>query len=130
VTPAERRVVRHGLILLIEEEGTWAERLWLPLLRFVHKRCEKSEMSNEKPTEVRRDAVSLNLALRDAAKNCQGHDAQAILTLRSGKEFTGILLTLDGTTLPESVRLETPTGWATIITDEIAAVEVTARVAF
>lgn len=58
VNPSERRLVRAGLILLIEEEGTWAERLWLPLLRLVHRRSAKGEMYNYPPTEVGSRAVS------------------------------------------------------------------------
>lgn len=28
---------RQILIHYLETEGTWAERIWLPLIRFVHK---------------------------------------------------------------------------------------------
>lgn len=87
-------------------------------------------MYNYPPTEVGSHVVSLNLALRDAAKNCREHEAQAILTLRSGKEHRGALTEILGASLPETVRMETTTGWATIITEEIAAVEVVARVTF
>lgn len=32
-------VERAQLINYLETEGTFSERLWLPLIRFVHRRC-------------------------------------------------------------------------------------------
>lgn len=67
--------------------------------------------------------MSLNLALRDAAKNCAHDGATAVLTLRSGVEVRGRLDPPTGAGLPETVMVHTMTGWATVIVAEIAVVE-------
>lgn len=32
---------RTLLIAYLEKEGTFLERLWLPLIRFIHRRCTR-----------------------------------------------------------------------------------------
>jgi hypothetical protein len=68
-------------------------------------------------------SASMNLALHDAATNCARDGATAILTLRSGVQITGGLEKLGGADLGTR-HVKTETGWATITTDEIVAVEV------
>jgi hypothetical protein len=66
--------------------------------------------------------VSLNLALADAANNCDREGATAIITLKSGVQYEG---KLDREKLDTGTAHMTLThgGWVTIDKDEIAAVE-------
>ncbi len=67
--------------------------------------------------------MSLDLALVDAANNCARDGATAILTLRSGAVVEGRLQQQGGVDLGTR-HLRTETGWATVLVEEIATVEV------
>jgi hypothetical protein len=64
--------------------------------------------------------VSIELALVDAATNCNRDGATALLTLRSGAVIVGRLRRGRGV---DTVMLDTPTGWVTVDVREIVAVE-------
>ena len=64
--------------------------------------------------------MSLQIAIADAARNCARDGATATLTLRSGATFSGKFLACGSST----VHIQTTTGWATLLLDELAAVEV------
>lgn len=66
--------------------------------------------------------MSLALAIADARRNCERRGAVVILTLRSGVQFQGRFGSDIG---PADVHIQKPDGgWVTVLTDEIAAVEV------
>jgi hypothetical protein len=72
--------------------------------------------------------MTLNLALHDAARNCERDQALATLTLKSGAAISG---KLERPAVGEfagksTVQVRKPDGgWATVLVAEIAAVEVT-----
>lgn len=68
--------------------------------------------------------MSLGLALADAKNNCDRHGATATLTLRSGIQISGKLNT-GASDLNTAHIKKQDGGWATIVVDEIAAVETT-----
>lgn len=63
---------------------------------------------------------ALALSLHDAATNCREHGATAHLTLRSGAVISG---SLERPSITDTAHLKTKTGWATVLIEEIAAVE-------
>lgn len=67
--------------------------------------------------------MSITLALADAARNCANdHRAQATVTLKSGVQLTGTLRVESGADLGTR-HIKIGRGWATFLTDEVAAVE-------
>lgn len=65
---------------------------------------------------------AINLALHDAATNCIRDGATATLTLRSGVQIIG---KLEKSNLRDTAHLKTDRdGWATVLAEEIVAVEV------
>lgn len=65
----------------------------------------------------------MNISLIDAATNCQRDGAIAIVTIRGSAQFTGKLDKPDSAD-PKSAHIKNLNGgWATILTDEIVAIE-------
>lgn len=68
-------------------------------------------------------APILSIALRDAATNCERDSAVATITLRSGVQLSGEL-EYPNAGDPGSVHLIfEDRGWATVLAEEVAAVE-------
>lgn len=66
----------------------------------------------------------LSIAIHDAARNCSRDGATAVLTLRSGHQIVGTLQTPGPVDGAVTVHIRTENGgWATVLTEEIAAVE-------
>lgn len=66
--------------------------------------------------------MSIELALVDAANNCARDGARVTITLKSGAFLSGKLQRATGADLGTG-HVKTPTGWATFLVDEVAAVE-------
>lgn len=68
--------------------------------------------------------MSLAIALADAANNCARDSAEAVLTLRSGREIRGEL----ERNATNTAHLKTADGgWSTVLVEEIAAVTTVRR---
>lgn len=67
--------------------------------------------------------MSIELALADAANNCNREGALATITLRSGREVTGRLEQKSGADLGTRIVHKRSGGWTTVRVEEIAAVE-------
>jgi hypothetical protein len=67
--------------------------------------------------------VSIELALADAAKNCNEQGASATLTLRSGVQIVGKLERESGADLGTRHVHHRHGGWTTVRVEEVAAVE-------
>lgn len=62
------------------------------------------------------------IALIDAASNCLKHGATAILTIRGGPQISGYLEKREHHE-QTTAHVKTKTGWATVLVEEIVAVE-------
>jgi hypothetical protein len=69
--------------------------------------------------------MSIDLALADAANNCERRGAVATITLKSGIEVVGRIERTNANLTMGTVVVHTLTGgWTTVVKDEIAAVGV------
>lgn len=69
--------------------------------------------------------MSIELALADAAKNCEERRATAVVVLRSGVKLVGHLKQVSAADQgTRHMRTDTG-GWATFLVEEVAAVEAT-----
>jgi hypothetical protein len=66
--------------------------------------------------------MSIELALADAANNCERDGANATITLRGGVEITGKLEQRGGGGDLGTVHIRHGDGWSTVLVSEIAAV--------
>lgn len=67
--------------------------------------------------------MSIELALADAAKNCEEQRATAMVTLRSGRQLIGHLKRQSGADVGTRHIRTDAGGWATFLVEEVAAVE-------
>lgn len=71
--------------------------------------------------------MSIFLALQDALNNCQRHHAKCTLTLKSGTQYTGMLVKPTGGTFHDAtdlmLRLPNSKGWVVMKMTELIAVE-------
>lgn len=66
--------------------------------------------------------MSMRLAINDAANNCAREGARAEITLKSGRQFDGVLAK-PSTPGFDTIHMNTQDdGWATIDLDQVAAV--------
>lgn len=66
--------------------------------------------------------MSILLALADAANNCTREGATAVVTLKSGVQLVGKLQRETGADLGTR-HIHIDEGWATFLSEEVAAVE-------